>query len=203
MKLKTFSIILLSTGILAILGVAFSYIFGRYFLPEQETVAIIGGAEIPGLLPDYNFFFFNYNSGIFLKLLVIGAVLIIAAVICLNIKKEKTALLLLGAIHSVISGFFTPWLLMLSFNLSKGPVNNPEGVMFIPVGIIVLLAFLAIDILIIVKTVKSNNLSRTEKLILISAFIILKILCLALIDQNGLRNFLKYFNIRYLQRGIV
>lgn len=86
---------------------------------------------------------------------------------------------------------------MLSFNLNKGPVNNPEGVMFIPVGIIVLLAFLAVDILIIVKTVKSKTLLRREKVIFIIFFVILKILCLALIDQNGLRNFLKYFNIKY------
>lgn len=113
---------------------------------------------------------------------------------------KKYILLFLGAMHSAISGLFTPWLLMLSFNLSKGPVNNPDGVIFIPVGIIMLLAFLAVDILIIVKTAKSNNLSRTEKLVSVLVFIILKILCLAIIDQNGLRNFFEDFNTRFISR---
>ena len=65
------------------------------------------------------------------------------------------------------------------------------------------LIVMAIDTLIIVKIAKSENMSVLQKTITILVFFIIKAACFLMIDQNGLRNFLKDFNIKYLHRGLI
>ena len=69
---------------------------------------------------------------------------------------------LLCMIYGIFSGIYTPAIISLAFNFMKGVGNNPEGTMFIPFGIAILLAIVAIDIAIIVKTIKSKNLLKRE-----------------------------------------
>lgn len=101
-------------------------------------------------------------------------------------------------VYGLFSAMYTPAFMSVAFNFGKGICYNPEGAMFIPVGIVILLAILAIDILIIVKTIKSNNMTKLEKVFAISLFATSKIVGLTL-DQNGWRNFIHCFKWLLLQ----
>lgn len=94
---------------------------------------------------------------------------------------------LLIAVYGFISGLYTPSILSIAFNYSHGAVNNSDGVMFIPFGIVSLLVVLIIDILLVTRTVKSNNMTKIEKIITISIFFSAKIIGL-MGDQNGWKN---------------
>lgn len=100
-------------------------------------------------------------------------------------------------VYSFFSGFFIPILLNITFNFTKGICNNPEGVIFIPFGIVALLAILVIDLLIIVKTVKSKNMTVIEKVITITLFAVAKVTGLAL-NQNEWKIFVQCFKWKYM-----
>lgn len=70
----------------------------------------------------------------------------------------------------------------------KGPVNNPEGEMFVPLGIMLLLAITAADVLIIVKTVRSGSMTRWERVLTVLAFIAVKVIGLTT-DRYGWNSF--------------
>ena len=101
-------------------------------------------------------------------------------------------------LYSFISGFFTPAMLIISFNYSHGIANNPDGTLLMPVGIAMVLSVLIIDLIIVFKTVKSNTISVLEKILVISLFVLVKILGMWL-EPNGRRTFIECFlwNIRY------
>ena len=94
---------------------------------------------------------------------------------------------ILCVVYGWLSGVCVPAFIAIAFNLTKGVGNNPDGIMFIPLGILLLLAIFIIDILIIVKTVKSNKMTRTEKVITLSLFVLARIAGL-MVDQNGWKN---------------
>lgn len=100
--------------------------------------------------------------------------------------------------YGVFSGIYTPVIISLAFNFMKGVGNNPEGTMFIPFGIAILLAIMVIDIAIIVKTIKSNNMTRLEKVFTVSLFVIVKFIGL-MVDQNGWRNVIHCFKWKFMQ----
>ena len=102
------------------------------------------------------------------------------------------------SVYGFFSAYYTAGFLSVAFNFGKGICYNPEGAMFIPVGIVILLAILMIDIVIIVKTLKSDNMSKLEKALTILLFIIVKIIGLML-DQNGWRNFIHCFKWKFTQ----
>ena len=97
-----------------------------------------------------------------------------------------------------ITGFLTPTLLLLSFNFMHGPVNNPEGETFVPLGIFTLIAIAAVDVLIIVKTAKSKNMTRAKKIVLIATLVCAKAIGLLMIDLNGWHSFIYSFSVKFL-----
>ena len=105
---------------------------------------------------------------------------------------------LVFTLYGFFSAVCTPGFMDLAFNFTHGIGNNPEGTMFIPIGIAILLAILTIDILIIVKTIKSASMTKFEKVLTISLFIIVKIIGL-MVDQNGWRNFIHCFKLKFMQ----
>ena len=105
---------------------------------------------------------------------------------------------LLYTVYGFFSAVYTPSFLNVAFNFGKGICYNPEGAMFIPVGIAILLAILTIDILIIAKTVKSNNMTKFEKVLTLSLFVIVKIIGL-MVDRNGWKNFIHCLKWMFMQ----
>ena len=61
-----------------------------------------------------------------------------------------TRLVLVNILLGFLDAFFLPLLLMMAFNRLKGPVNNPDGEMFVPFGWLFLLlipiVFIAVNI---------------------------------------------------------
>ena len=113
--------------------------------------------------------------------------------------KLKTILkYLLYMIYGIITGIYTPVIISLAFNFMHGVGNNPDGIMFIPFGIAIILAVIAIDITIIVKTIKSNEMTRFEKMLVISLFVISKFIGL-MVDQDGWRNVIECFKYKFMQ----
>ena len=86
----------------------------------------------------------------------------------------------------------------VAFNFTHGAANNPDGELSIPIGIVILLTIITIDILIIVKTIKSSNMKKFEKVLTISLFVIVKITGL-IVDQDGCRNFIHCFKWKFMQ----
>ena len=105
---------------------------------------------------------------------------------------------ILCVVYGWLSGVYVPVFIAIAFNVTKGVGNNPDGIMFIPLGILLLLAIFIIDILIIVKTVKSNKMTRTEKVINLSLFVLARIAGL-MVDQNGWRNLVYSFRAKFIQ----
>ena len=95
---------------------------------------------------------------------------------------------LLYAVYGYFSGVYTPVFLTMAFNYMKGPVNNPEGEMFVPLGIMILLAMTAADVLIIVKTVRSGSMTRWAKVLTVLIFIAAKVIGLTT-DRDGWKSF--------------
>jgi len=96
-------------------------------------------------------------------------------------------------VYGGFSGVYTPVLLSFAFNFSHGIAYNPDGRLFMPFAIALLLAILTVDILIIVKTIKSNTMTRFEKILTILLFVTVKTIGL-MVDQDGWRNFLHCFS---------
>ncbi len=105
---------------------------------------------------------------------------------------------LLCMAHGFFSGLSTPYLLMVAFNFTHGIANNPDGQLSIPIGVAILLTILIIDILIIVKAVRSRSLTKFEKVVIISLFVIVKFVGL-MWDQDGWRHFTEYFRRKFMQ----
>lgn len=113
-------------------------------------------------------------------------------------KLEVILKKLLYTVYGFFSAYYTASFLSVAFNFGKGICYNPEGAMFIPVGIAILLAILTIDILIIVRTIKSSSMTKFEKVLTISLFVIVKIIGL-MVDQNGWKNFIHCFKWKFMQ----
>ena len=105
---------------------------------------------------------------------------------------------LLYVAHGFLSGVYTPGLLSLAFNFMHGIANNPDGESLMPLGIILVLTILTIDILIIVKTIKSKSIPTLEKVLTIGLFVIVKSIGL-MVDQDGWRNFTKCFTYTFIR----
>ncbi len=98
--------------------------------------------------------------------------------------------------YSFISAMYTAGFLNLAFHFSHGIANNPDGVVGIPIGVLALLAFIAIDIVIVVKIVKSKAMVKPEKILFLWLFLLEKFLGF-MVDQDGWANFWHYFSYRF------
>ncbi len=105
---------------------------------------------------------------------------------------------LLYIVFAFFSAYYIPSILSVAFNFTHGTANNPDGEVFVPIGIIILLTILMIDILLIVKTIKSNNMTKHKKVLTISIFVIVKIIGL-MVDQDGWKNFLYCLKWTFMQ----
>lgn len=113
--------------------------------------------------------------------------------------KLKTILkYLLCMSYGVFSSIYTPSFLSVAFNFTHGAANNPDGELSIPIGIVILLTIITIDILIIVKTIKSSGMTKFEKVLTISLFVIVKIIGL-IVDQDGWKNFMHCFKWKFMK----
>ena len=118
-----------------------------------------------------------------------------------NAKKVKFIFQELAVIaKGGIAGFFTPTFLLISFNFMHGPVNYPDGEMFVPLGIITLIAIAAVDVLIIVKTAKSKNMTRAKKIVLIATLVCAKAIGSLMIDMNDWHSFIYSFSVKFFKR---
>jgi len=104
----------------------------------------------------------------------------------------------LYTVYAFFSSYFTPSILSVTFNFTHGVANNPDGELLVPIGIITIFAILIIDLLFIVKTIKSNNVTKNEKMLTILFFVIVKIIGL-MMDPDGGRNFLHCFKKKFMQ----
>ena len=114
---------------------------------------------------------------------------------------NKGKCLLKIALHMVYGFFtavYTPVFICLAFNFMHGVGNNPDGEIFIPFGIAILLAILVIDILIIMKTIKSNNMTKVEKILTIALFVAAKMIGL-MVDQDGWRNVFTCLKYKFME----
>lgn len=158
MKLKTFSLITLFSGLALLITGALLPIFYR------QEFAIIGGAEAPEILPHYMFYASSMEGGLPLLLMVIGITLIITAVFCLIFPKTMVknclistsltslSLSLFGALGIVC---FFVWLPMAAFNeFSDAPI---EHLVSVAVGVISFLAF--IILIIVYFNLRKRNFS--------------------------------------------
>lgn len=104
----------------------------------------------------------------------------------------------LYTVYGFFSAYYTASFLSVAFNFTHGAANNPDGELSIPIGIVILLTIITIDILIIVKTIKSSSMKKFEKVLTISLFVIVKITGL-IVDQDGWRNFIHCFKWKFMQ----
>lgn len=90
MKLKTFSLITLFSGLAALIfGAVLPFIHWPTYIAKNGSIALIGGAEIPELLPKYSFWVSSVLGGLPLGLMIVGVFLIIAALVFFWISKKK------------------------------------------------------------------------------------------------------------------
>ena len=102
-----------------------------------------------------------------------------------NIKFVLIYLLML--VYGFFSSLYFPGFLSVALNFTHGVGNNPDGEMLMPFGIVVILLILIIDAFIIIKTIKSTDKTKKEKVLTILIFVSVVIIGL-LIDQHGWRN---------------
>ena len=113
---------------------------------------------------------------------------------------NKHKILLKNILHTIYGFFsacYTPSFLNVTFNFTHGIANNPDGAIFILFGIIIILSILAIDISIIVKNIKSYTMSKTEKVVTIFLFVLIKFIGL-MVDKDGWRNFIHCFEWKFV-----
>lgn len=99
--------------------------------------------------------------------------------------------------YDIFFGIYTPVIISIAFNFTHGAVNNPDGEIFILIGIIILLTVLTIDILIVAKTIKSGTMKRFVKVLIILLFILVRIIGLT-VDKNGWRNVIYCFKLKFM-----
>ena len=102
-------------------------------------------------------------------------------------------------VYGGISGFVTPLLLLVSFNFMHGVANNPDGETLVPFGILGLLVIALVDIGNVLRTVLSQSMTRAQKWIAFSLFLLAKLIGLSFVEQNGLLNFIEYFKCVYMR----
>ncbi|MBR2861249.1 MAG: hypothetical protein IKB86_05375 [Clostridia bacterium] len=113
-------------------------------------------------------------------------------------KLKKLLKTILYTAYGFFSALYTPSFLSVAFNFTHGAANNPDGELSIPIGIVILLTIIAIDILIIAKTIKSSGMTKFEKVLTILLFVIVKIIGL-MVDQDGWKNFIHCFKWKFMQ----
>jgi len=104
----------------------------------------------------------------------------------------------LYTVYAFFSSYFTPSILSVTFNFTHGVANNPDGELLVPIGIITIFAILIIDLLFIVKTIKSNNMTKVEKILTIALFVAAKMIGL-MVDQDGWRNVFTCLKYKFME----
>ena len=99
----------------------------------------------------------------------------------------KTALYI---VYGGISGYITPWFLLLAFNFTDGIQNNPEGEWFVPFGVLVLVMLLMIDVWLALRITMSKSTSKRQKALRLFLYVIAKAGGI-LAEQLGLRLFIE------------
>ncbi len=92
--------------------------------------------------------------------------------------------------------YYSSVFLAMEFNLLHGVGNNPDGVIFMPIAFGIIFITLLIDVLVIIKTIKSHTITVYEKVFIILFFIIVIIICVSF-DKDGWRHFIEDFKLKY------
>ncbi len=96
----------------------------------------------------------------------------------------------------LIYAFCSSWCftvsLLCGFNYQKGIAINDDGIMLIPIGMLVCLTTLIIYFFLIRRIVKSKNKTKFEKVIVISSFFILVVVGI-LLTLDGYKLFFHCF----------
>lgn len=77
-------------------------------------------------------------------------------------------------VYGGISGYITPWFLLLAFNFTDGIQNNPEGEWFVPFGVLVLVMLLMIDVWLVLRITMSKSTSKRQKALGLFLYVIAK-----------------------------
>lgn len=87
-----------------------------------------------------------------------------------NVKTVLRSLLIL--VYGTLVACYFPAFLNMAFNFSKGIANNPDGVITAPIGALIVLGILLVDVLLIRHTIKSPGMSKKEKWVNIVLFML-------------------------------
>ncbi len=105
----------------------------------------------------------------------------------------------LYVVYGGVSGFLTPLLLLVSFNFMHGVAHNPDGEILVPFGVFSLLVIFIADIFVVLRTLLSKRKMRAQKVLILTLFLLAKTAGLAMVEDNGLRNFIEYFRLAYMK----
>ncbi len=99
-------------------------------------------------------------------------------------------LLILNAIYGFFVFYILPTLLIFAFNLSKGPVNNSDGELFVPVAWILMLLIPVLFFFINKAIIKKFFLSKKVFFISIPAFVIGATFAIIITNANYSTNYI-------------
>lgn len=90
----------------------------------------------------------------------------------MNILKKTAGYVFCGG-YMFGSTYMFPMFLLIAFNWADGICINPDGEMFIPIGVLLSLAVLVLDFLLIRKIVVSKTAKCAEKILLLVTLVAL------------------------------
>lgn len=109
---------------------------------------------------------------------------------------KKISFLVFSLIIGFISSYYFESFLSMAFNLTKGVSENPEGKIFMPLGVIIILTILTVTFLTIKKVFKSTVYHKTEKFIFMFLLILVWIVG-TILTLDYWRNFFVDLNILF------
>lgn len=80
---------------------------------------------------------------------------------------------IVSSLYVFFSSALMPIFFLIAFNYSKGSQNNEDGITFIPLGFILIIITVFIDVLLVRKALKMNVNSRRNKLFVFAVLIII------------------------------
>lgn len=84
------------------------------------------------------------------------------------VKAALRSLLIL--VYGYLASYYFSGFLNVAFNFSKGIANNPDGVITVPIGILIVLVILLVNVLLVRYIFKSTGMSKIEKWVNIVLF---------------------------------
>lgn len=87
-------------------------------------------------------------------------------------------------VHIFISAYLLPIFFIIAFNFSKGIQNNEDGFFMIPIGFVLIVFTLFIDVLLIIKAFKMNKDSVCSKVIIVAVLAVIIAIAVVLTYQT-------------------